>query len=233
MTISIPTKSRPIIMTGESVRAILDGSKTMTRRIANFGTVPGDFPNFVLEPWPQEWIAWWTENSAEATMEFTRKAYKQGDGIKCPYGRIGDELFVKEAFELEHEVDGNPPRYSDGRPVKLRGDGPDEEGLPLWAQPHYRATDPTPQLAYPDSNEPECRWRSPLFMPRWASRLTLRITSVRVERLHAITEADARAEGCANVAEFRKRWEKINGNWRENCWVWVVEFRKVDREDDR
>ncbi|HEX5242559.1 MAG TPA: hypothetical protein VFW23_04790 [Tepidisphaeraceae bacterium] len=141
---------------------------------------------------------------------------------------VGDELWVKETFELEHEVWGSEPRYSDGRPIKKCGDGPDEEGLPLWAQPHYRATDPAPQLVYPDSNEPECRWRSPLFMPRWASRLTLRITSVRVERLHAITEADARAEGCANVAEFRERWEQINGNWGENCWVWAIGFERIN-----
>jgi len=64
-----------------------------------------------------------------------------------------------------------------------------------WEQPHYRATDPAPELVVDGVDGPGCRWRSPRYMPRWASRLTLTVTDVRVQRLQEISEADAIAEG--------------------------------------
>lgn len=88
-------------------------------------------------------------------------------------------------------------------------------------------------------------WRSSIHMPRWASRITLEITNIRVERLHDITEADAVAEGCPGllgpnpdfpdewdpspVEEYRDLWNTINGSgsWDANPWVWVVEFKRV------
>jgi hypothetical protein len=80
--------------------------------------------------------------------------------------------------------------------------------------------------------------RSPIFMPRWASRITLEITSVRVERVQDITEADAKAEGCTGehfdtaVSDYIWHWQRINGKrtgcaWQDNPWVWAVEFRAV------
>jgi hypothetical protein len=92
---------------------------------------------------------------------------------------------------------------------------------------------------YPGANfQP---WRSPIHMPRWASRITLEVTGVRVERLQDISEADAMAEGAApvlvppdggsapHVEGFRELWESINGagGWDANPWVWVVEFRRI------
>ena len=72
----------------------------------------------------------------------------------------------------------------------------DPEGADRWLQPHYRATDPTPELAYEDSDgEPTVRWKPSIHMPRWASRITLEITDIRVERLQEITEKEAKAEG--------------------------------------
>lgn len=93
-------------------------------------------------------------------------------------------------------------------------------------------------------------WISPIHMPRWASRITLEITDVRVERLQDISEDDAYAEGCrpvrpeimldglvvrtgrSAVEEFRLVWESINGpgSWDANPWVWVIEFKMVQQE---
>lgn len=86
------------------------------------------------------------------------------------------------------------------------------------------------------------RWRPSIHMPRWASRITLEVTGVRVERLQGISEADAMAEGaapvlvppdggsCPHVEGYRDLWESINGtgSWDANPWVWVVEFRRID-----
>lgn len=94
------------------------------------------------------------------------------------------------------------------------------------------------------------RWKPSIFMPRWASRITLEVVSVRVERLDDISEEDAKAEGvpeaykppqitrmeaegyewCPYITEFRGVWEEINGplSWDKNPWVWVVEFKKIN-----
>lgn len=84
------------------------------------------------------------------------------------------------------------------------------------------------------------KWKPSIFMPRWASRITLRITDIRVERLRDISENDAAAEGAkyeetgfsARVC-FVDLWQQINGkrpgcSWNDNPWVWVVEFEKIE-----
>ena len=133
----------------------------------------------------------------------------------CPYGQPGDRLWVRETF------------------YGIRDGG---DGNPCVA---YRVDCP-PCFAPKDA-----KWKPSIFMPRWASRITLEITAVRVERLQAITEADAKAEGVKawqsegyrvahNIFDgtklaYAELWNEINGpgSWAANPWVWVIQFRRV------
>lgn len=122
----------------------------------------------------------------------------------CPYGQPGDRLWVRETF-CERSGD-----------LLYRADG-------KFEQPRYC-------VAF----EGEDRWRPSIHMPRWASRLDLPVVSTRVERLRAISEADARAEGVTSVAEYAVFWDSINGkrpgcSWDDSPWVWCVEFASVAR----
>lgn len=207
------TKERPILFKGEMVGAILDGSKTQTRRAVK----------------PQSAIL--TDEMARG-LGVQPPATENPAVTTCPYGNPGDRLWVRETFCIESSrgLDYDPP-HCDGRPIRHHQD--DEWG-PWWEQPHYLATDPAPEFII-STDEPGCRWRKLIFMPRWASRILLEITAVRVERLQSISEKDARAEGCPKqssdfpVGWYHALWDDINGwgSWAANPWVWVVEFRRV------
>jgi len=206
-------KERPILFSTPMVRAILDGTKTQTRRAAKPATPRGT--------------------------------------NRCPYGVPGDRLWVRETWAP----------YSDNEdPVRDVDDA---------TCVRYRATD-TLHMAMPDCMDTApidtyClapheqmprgpwKWRPSIHMPRWASRIMLEVTGVRVERLQDITEEDAKAEGITEmplqgglpgawwtaqgcwanardpVRAYRLLWESINGagSWDLNPLVWVVEFKRV------
>ena len=230
-------KERPILFSGPMVRAILKGRKTQTRRIVK------------LHPASQGWrfieCAFNCEDLAHYHAGFAGNAEFKGSivCVNCPYGKPpdpifknpGDRLWVRETFCIEssREVSYDPP-HSDGRPIRHHND---QHWGPWWEQPHYRATDPAPELDV-GTGEPGCRWRPSIFMPRWASRITLEITGVRVERLQQISDADALAEGCSAAdmrsgdswaSVYARLWGSIHGpgSWDANPWVWVVEFRRL------
>ncbi|PRD68742.1 hypothetical protein C6P61_09580 [Malikia spinosa] len=139
--------------------------------------------------------------------------------LACPYGQPGDRLWVRETWAAPHSDDARPPR-------SIHCD---------WTQIHYAATEERGGLM----------WRPSIHMPRWASRITLEITGVRVERLQDISADDVRSEGCPDKpiegAEqasidllaklwYHDLWESINGSdsWNANPWVWVLEFKRVE-----
>lgn len=156
--------------------------------------------------------------------------------LACRYGRPRDLLWVRETWAETDRQDGTPVvAYRAGGCIAVGRDGAQGPDVLLrnfaWSE--------TP---YVD------RWRSPIHMPRWASRILLEITGVRVERLQDINEAEALAEGVyavqcnelgAEVAYYRSLfrprdlyrllWESINGrgSWDANPWVWVIEFRRI------
>lgn len=143
----------------------------------------------------------------------------------CPYGRPGERLYVRETCFI------NDYREA-GVPVDERAD----------CEIHYRA-DGLPDF---EGEEELIRWRPSIHMPRWASRILLEITEVRVEQLQEITYEQAVAEGVHRgplrewsasdeggachkypVPAFRDLWQSTGGDWSANPWVWVVEFKQV------
>jgi hypothetical protein len=187
---------KPILFSGEMVKAILAGRKTQTRR--------------AIKPQPL---------TAQMISESTASLCHPGMiWRKCPYGQPGDRLWVRETFQFVHA-------NSDGQRNTFNSHKPFSQHDYRWIE--YAAT--------PKDNEPPPKWKPSIFMPRWASRITLEITSSRVERLKDISNEDCFAEGLpadttkGNRTWYGDLWEKINGkgSWDANPWVWVIEFKKV------
>ncbi len=136
--------------------------------------------------------------------------------LSCPYGQPGDRLWVREAWAV-------PFQFNDRAPFDLPG------GV---TQKMYFRADGDPSHAGNAG-----KWRPSIHMPRWASRISLEVTNVRVERLQDISESDAVAEGVNHVSyrtaveAYSDLWESINGDGSLalNPWVWVVEFRRAER----
>lgn len=206
-------KERPILFSGAMVRALLDCSKTQTRRIVK-PQPPAEAKDVFTFHHPDPRTHFYGFDG-EALMDWAQP---------CPYGEAGDRLYVRETWQHSNHPCGP---YEDDCIVFYRADylddplGPDLE----------RSADGIRR-----------QWRPSIHMPRAASRIALEVTGVRVERLHDITDADALAEGVdrTNTSipgyardRFIRLWTSINGNesWDANPWVWVIEFRKIDARE--
>ena len=220
-------KERPILMSAPMVRAIIESRKTQTRRI--------------VKPTP-EWVG-----------QSGVLSYRGRVGLQhalSPHGQRGDRLLVREAFRFPDSFDGDSP--------KTVGDRCLIAGYPKpWAPTHYEADgwrDNWMNVGTSPGSVTAGKLRPGIHMPRWASRITLEIVGVRVERLQDISEEDAIAEGvyCESEDEipfngpwyinagdsqgyatakscYAALWDSINGegSWEKNPWVWVIEFRRI------
>jgi len=208
---------RPILMSAPMVRAILEGRKTQTRRVVK----PRKDMGFGCPLAPNE-IAGEINN---------------GDYTNSVYGAPGDRLWIRENFQPlmaddVREEDWLSCDYKTGKGYKVS----------------YPATDGVKEYYDIGSDNAFCDRVTPsIHMPRWASRINLEITAVRVKLLQDISEQDARSEGAESAdyatgrkcilepdkgsyrLHYRSIWEQINGagSWDANPWVWVVEFKRV------
>ena len=167
-------KERPIIFSAPMVRALLEGRKSQTRRLVKPQPECVDGAT-----WRADGLSW-----APCRDELSRGILDQiGPAIRCPHGATGDRLWTKETWApADRWADGF--EREDPTCVRYRADG---------AAIRFEGDVPIPLDAYAWSEPPA--WRSPIYMPRWASRITLEIVDVRVERLQSITDEDAMAEG--------------------------------------
>lgn len=244
-------KERPILFSGPMVRAILEGRKTVTRRPVRGGQIPKERHD---EPDPAfRWSAvgqhdprWGFLVTGATEAECAQELARAG---RCPHGKPGDRLWVRESW------------WQAGENIMTHPE--DDEGV--WSgsnRVHYSADGlppNEPNRHYPEglrngrfsAANPDRVWRHrpSIHMPRWASRILLEITAVRVERLQDISEEQALAEGvrgepcdharraCTDIGcwgdtakgAFGFLWEHLNGagSWNANPWVWVVEFKRV------
>jgi len=218
------TKTRPIICNATDVRAILDGRKTQTRRPIKSQPIGPEHMRYGGTDCDDDHIIIGDRSGnglnirnlatgASSTLSLSRRT--------CPYGQPGDRLWVRETWCVEKVLDGR-------KPVDI------EYGVPVF----YTAT-----KSWRDWDE-QCvvgKRRPSAHMPRWASRITLEITDVRVERVQEISREDSLAEGphpygwglndgtCER--NFAMVWDSINAKrgygWDSNPWVWVIEFKVI------
>lgn len=207
-------RERGMTFNAEMVRAILEGRKTQTRRI--------------IKPQPEL-----TERSG-----FSWKGYVYGSAsdaretnrnfahVACPFGKIGDRIWVRETF-------------------RVMGCATDVARLMYKASERNSFTESTRTVPVGTcTKQPSQSWTPSIHMPRWASRIVLEITDVRVERLNDISDGDAIREGCSTVDMqsgdqvadvFTRLWMSIYGeeSWQANPWVWVISFQRVEAGNEQ
>lgn len=226
------SKELPILFSGAMVRALLDGTKTQTRRVVKGAAL--------------EWM-----------KQFNPAFVSLPENHMCPYGNTGDRLWVRETWGVvsnDWDEHGNLIDWAPNRPATPINEMPFGKGY--YSGHVIYAADGDHEWAGDDDGggEPRTAWHPSIHMPRLASRILLEIVGVRVERLNDISEADALAEGidADELAErqdsydivckgaeasgrataqsmFRELWESISGagSWDANPWVWVVQFKRV------
>ncbi|MNJ54656.1 hypothetical protein D3C77_501070 [compost metagenome] len=229
-------KERPILFNGAMVRAVLDGRKTVTRRAVRPGFDPDDLEG--------------TLSRSECRKLERELPQYFGPSYFCPYGQPGDRLWVRESGIYGQLLCPEDP----SQPGTFRHDVPRTLDIGDWWIQQTRA----PGASYNVHGNPRQVNKTKgekavpsIHMPRWACRILLEITGVRVERLQALSAEQALAEGVRRydrhaeagdwfhvegvddtysadpVASFAQLWKATGGDWDANPWVWVVEFKRI------
>lgn len=267
-------KEHPIIFSTDSVKAILDGRKTQTRRVIKFQPEPnhieefketwqglcpygqvgdsqftyfkdspppndgyyetiwekGDKPQIIYlrrhnlpdlptdVPTEYEWERWLWGKDEHDDPEAIGLDIRQPELIQ--WRRIGGRLWVRETWATDKLLDHLPPRVLEGAGT-----------LPFW------------YLADSDQHSiiQQGKWRPSIFMPRWASRITLEVIGVKVERVQEIRDTDVNREGIEQISiinaipKFHKLWDSLNAkrgySWKKNPWCWVISFKKEQKDE--
>lgn len=235
-------KQRPILFSGAMVRALLDGSKTQTRRVMKPQPEPDD-----SSPGKHQWPA--DTFQMMVSIEDELQYFTGMAGDCCPYGTKGDQLWVRETWgNVSHSLDDddNVIEWTPNRPATPINEMSYGRG---YYRGHviYRADGEFEWADDDGDSESRSLWHPSIHMPRAASRIQLEITGVRVERLQDISEHDAVAEGIGltqaaigvpmtrpdhmpmPIFMYKCLWESLNGpgSWEANPWVWVVEFKRI------
>jgi hypothetical protein len=214
-------KERPILFNGAMVKAILDGRKTQTRRLVDFKKIAKQ------GGCTNGKLAW--SVAFEGWAIFGGNSGADITPVMCQYGSVGDRLWVRETFY------NDTPDAQDLEHVYYRADG--------------TCCDQIPECQCASIGKP--KWTPSLHMPRWASRITLEITDVRVQRVQEISAKDIIAEGAVERPHFDNHlgkmpvsafdgkaypdlrslwghgWNSIYKNYRDNPWLWAITFRKI------
>ena len=209
---------KPILFSTPMVQAILEGTKTQTRRILK--PQPLVHNEVIKMPIP-------VDEYSKILKQYVKKGYTEiyTKGVlqgmiapKCPFGEVGDTIWVRETWQHTSEFGINNQDENAGYIYKASENGKDwEENTEGW------------------------KWKPSIFMPKDACRLFLKITNIRVERLQDISEEDSISEGChygkgdgtidyaVGNSHFPTLWANINGeeSWNSNPYVWVIEFEKI------
>ncbi|EPI8650492.1 hypothetical protein ACTAX3_000176 [Yersinia enterocolitica] len=207
---------KPILFNSEMVNAILSGRKTMTRRIISEKTL--HLFGVAASAGECHPIELCDQRSQSYYLDF------------CPLGKPGDQLWVRETFQ--------GPLFDYEQMESYLEDSAKFESHEYCV---YKADgNTTPEFVDADDNL-HCKWRPSIHMPRWASRINLLITGVRVERLNTISTGDAMAEGYPAEREatggsldawlwFRELWDGIypDNTFEVNPWCWVIEFERME-----
>ena len=228
----------PILYSTLMVQALLAGRKTMTRRVIKPQPTPEYFK--IGGEWPQHQVVCSFEDAQMTILRHpkTERAVDINDaksiygGKGCPYGKVGDVLWVRERFIPNADFMSRKEHpflfYTDVKPEYVKAK--------LW------------------------KWKPSIFMPKEACRIFLKITDIRVERLQDISEEDAIAEGVEKLYKdtsasglpyykeyakdggaftsayrsFCSLWESINGkdSWHANPWIWVIKFEQIDKPEE-
>lgn len=234
----------PILFNSEMVRAILDGRKTQTRRVVKLKN------NDPMCGAPSSFKC--SDSCGESGRVYGFDS--EDETYRSPYGKPGDQLWVRETWGIVSHVDHDDPSGQKFVHTKTNYDGESKHVI-------YREESLKYAFEWMDDNDnrehedgrPVSLWKPSIHMPRWASRIQLEVTNVRVERVQDITEEDAKAEGvnggcltCGNLnpcgcseplPDYRDSfiwlWDSINKQRGFGCyvnpWVWVVEFKIIER----
>jgi hypothetical protein len=200
---TLAIKERPVLFSGPMVRAIMDGVKTQTRRIIDWKVrepglnlgFSGLEPGYYCSDLPSS--GWVLRSRGGPSGCWNDRTHP----LHCPYGLTGDRLWVREAWRTGAALDKLNATEIAERCLDAGWEKP-------WAPIQYEADGKRRMWSEDDFGGPG-RPRLARFIPRWASRLTLEVVSVRVERLREISEKDARAEGIREVTK--------DGNVRKYC----------------